>query len=210
LGGIKMKGLVIEEQSEEDRLKRENDVSINIVSENTLIPVEEWSKLQELNQSEIPSEGDIFIPAEEWSRLQDVNTVEKKISRENISYHFSKNFFMSGATLQCNVLLPVDTIIEIDIELNDLQQNITTIGKVKWNKVISENESYEAGVEFVDIPGDSILKLQEQRQKDDAMIAKKDNMKHCRYCSREIEADAEQCAFCGKKLDRRTNKRIFL
>jgi hypothetical protein len=117
---------------------------------------------------------------------------------------------MSGAKIQGNILLPVDTIINIDITLNDVQQKITTSGKVKWNKVIIENEAYEAGVEFVDAPDDAIQKLYERMQKDDAIITKKDDKKNCRYCSREIKVDAEKCEYCGRTLDQRTTKRIFL
>ena len=74
---------------------------------------------------------------------------EKNLPKEEISYN-SKDISVYGAKIQGNILLPVDTIIKIDITLNNLQQKITTIGKVKWNKFIIENESYEAGVEFFD------------------------------------------------------------
>lgn len=65
-------------------------------------------------------------------------------------------------------------------------------------------------MEFVDTPDDAIQKLHERMQKDDAIISKEDDMKHCRYCSREIKADAEKCEYCGRTLDQRTAKRIFL
>ena len=117
---------------------------------------------------------------------------------------------MSGAKLQGNILLPVDSIIKIDITLNSLEEKITTIGKVKWNKVIIENDSYEAGVEFVDTPDEAIQKLYEQTQKDGAFIPKEEDMKKCRYCSREIKFDAVKCEHCGRTLSQRTTKRIFL
>ena len=116
---------------------------------------------------------------------------------------------MSGAKIQGNIFLPIDTILKIDITFKNLQQKITTIGKVKWNKVIIENESYEAGVEFVDAPDEAVLTLYEQMQKDDAFISEGDDMKTCRYCSREISSDAVKCEYCGRTLDQRTTKRIF-
>jgi hypothetical protein len=206
-----MAGLVMEGKRKEERLKKENEVTINVVSEDNFIPIDEWSKLQGLDKKdEIPQEGDTFIPADEWSKLQELNKIDENSSQEKIPYNYSKDISMSGAKIQGNILLPIDTIIKIDITLNDLQQKITTIGKVKWNKVIIENESYEAGVEFVDTSDDAIQKLHEQMQKEDAIIAKKDDMKNCRYCSREIKADAEKCEYCGRTLDQRTAKRIFL
>jgi len=181
-----MERLVMEEKRKEERLKKENEITINIVSEDTFIPIDEWSKLQELNK------------------------IDENSSQEKIPYNYSKDISVSGARMQGNILLPVDTIIKIDITLDNLQQNITTIGKVKWNKVIIKNESYEAGVEFVDTPDDAIQKLHERMQNDDAVIAKEDDMKNCRYCSREIKADAEKCEYCGRTLDQRTAQRIFL
>ena len=125
----------MDERRKVERLKEENEVSINISSEDTLIPVEEWSKLQEPNKK------------------------DENSSKEKIPYNRSKNISMSGANIQGNILLPVDTIIKIDITLNNLQQKITALGKVKWIKVLIEDKSYEAGVEFVDTPSDAIKKL---------------------------------------------------
>jgi hypothetical protein len=42
-----------------------------------------------------------------------------------------------------------------------LQQKITAIGKVKWFKIIFEDEYYEAGVEFVDNPREVIQKIED-------------------------------------------------
>jgi hypothetical protein len=110
-------------------------------------------------------------------RLEEENEVsinivsgEENLPKEEIRYN-SKDISLYGAKIQGNILLPVDTIINIDITLNDLQQKITTIGKVKWNKFIMENGYYEAGVEFVDTPDDAIQKLYERIYKDDVFIS---------------------------------------
>jgi hypothetical protein len=42
-----------------------------------------------------------------------------------------------------------------------MRQMITVIGKVKWIKIIYEDEAYEAGVEFVNTSNDAIKKLQD-------------------------------------------------
>jgi PilZ domain len=185
-GVKKEEWIVMEERRKAERLEEENEVSINISSEETLIPVEEWSKLPEPNKK------------------------DENSSKEKIPYNRSKNISMSGANIQGNILLPVDTIIKIDITLSNLQQKITTIGKVKWNKVIIENESFEAGVEFVKTPDEAIQKLYERMQKDNAFIPVGDDMKICRYCSKEIKSDAVKCEYCGRILTERTAKRIFI
>ena len=59
----------MEEKRKAERRKKENEV--------TFIPVEEWSKLQEIKKYEIPPEEDILIPVEEWSKLQEINKKEE-------------------------------------------------------------------------------------------------------------------------------------
>jgi hypothetical protein len=57
--------------------------------------------------------------------------------------------------------LPVDTLLMLEMKLNTVRQMITVIGKVKWIKIIYEDETYEAGVEFVNTPSDAIRKLRD-------------------------------------------------
>ena len=66
---------------------------------------------------------------------------------------------MSGAKIQTNILLPVDTLLELDFTSKGVQQQINVLGKVKWGKVIIEDESYEVGVEFY--PSKAIEKLED-------------------------------------------------
>jgi hypothetical protein len=79
--------------------------------------------------------------------------------KEKIIYNYIKDISVSGAKLQTNILLPVDTLLMIEMTLKTLHQMITVIGKVKWIKVVFENKSYEAGVEFLNPPIDAIKKL---------------------------------------------------
>lgn len=82
-------------------------------------------------------------------------------SEEKKPYNYSKDISASGTKIQSNVLLPVDTVLKLDITLKNLQQKITALGKVKWIKIVVEDESYEAGVEFVDTPDEAIQKLED-------------------------------------------------
>jgi hypothetical protein len=169
-----------------------------------------------------------------------INIVSGKenLPKEEILYN-SKDISVYGAKIQGNILLPVGTIIKINITLNNLHQKITTLGKVKWNKFIIENEFYEAGVEFVDTPDEAIQKLYERMQKDDTFISeekwsklqeinKKEevsiakqikktietveaDMKNCRYCSRKIKSDAVKCEYCGRTLSGElTVRKVFI
>ena len=81
--------------------------------------------------------------------------------KEKILYNHSKDISVSGAKIQAHIFLPVDTLLRIEMTLKSLRQMITVIGKVKWIKVVFEDESYEAGVEFFNTPSDVIKKLTE-------------------------------------------------
>lgn len=76
--------------------------------------------------------------------------------QENVLYNFTKDISVGGARIQTNILLPVNTLLKINLALKSLRRNVIAFGKVKWNKIIIENESYEVGVEFVDTPDESI------------------------------------------------------
>jgi hypothetical protein len=85
----------------------------------------------------------------------------KGFPKEKIHYQYSEDISMVGTRIQGNVLLPIDTSLKIDLIIKNLKQTVTVFGKVKRNKVLIEGESYEAGVEFVDTPIESIKKLEE-------------------------------------------------
>jgi hypothetical protein len=83
----------------------------------------------------------------------------KNVPKEKIIYNHSKDISMSGTKIQGNFLLPIDTFLKIDLTLKNAKEKVTVFGKVKRNKVIADGKYYEAGVEFVDTPSESIKKL---------------------------------------------------
>jgi 23S rRNA-/tRNA-specific pseudouridylate synthase len=88
-----------------------------------------------------------------------VVTGVKKCSTGKVIYNISKDISASGAKIQSNIFLPMDTLLKIDFKLKNLQQMITAMGKVKWIKIIYEDECYDAGVAFVNTPKEAIQKL---------------------------------------------------
>ena len=99
-------------------------------------------------------------------RLQELNEIvisviseKKDISKKDFLYNVSKNISASGARIQSNILLPVDTLLKIDFKLKTLEKQISTLGKVKWIKVNIEDKTYDAGVEFVETPAEAMDKL---------------------------------------------------
>jgi len=85
----------------------------------------------------------------------------RKFSREKVIYNYGKNISASGAKIQSNIFLPIETLLQINFKLKDLRQTINAMGKVKWIKIIIEDEFYEAGVQFVNTSGEAIQKLED-------------------------------------------------
>lgn len=83
------------------------------------------------------------------------------IPEDTVIHNQSKDISVCGARIQANLYLPVDTLVMLEMKLNTVRQMITVIGKVKWIKIIYEDEAYEAGVEFVNTPSDAIRKLRD-------------------------------------------------
>jgi len=102
------------------------------------------------------------------TRLKEFNEIivrvvsgEDNLSNEKLSYNYSEDISSSGAKIRGNILLPVETVLKIDFTLKTLGKQITALGKVKWIKVVIEDKFYEAGVEFVDTPGEAIQKIKD-------------------------------------------------
>ena len=73
---------------------------------------------------------------------------EKNLPEEEINDNYTKDISACGAKIQTNIFLPVNTILELDFTSKGVNQQIKILGKIKWSRVIKENESYEFGVEF--------------------------------------------------------------
>jgi len=83
----------------------------------------------------------------------------KNLPEEQINGNYTKDISVSGVKIQTNILLPLNTLIELDFKSRGMQQQIKILGKINWRKAIIENESYEFGVEFY--PGKEIEKLED-------------------------------------------------
>ena len=99
-------------------------------------------------------------------RLNELNEIvvsvvssENNPRKNNSLNSYSKDISIYGTKIQTNILLPVDTLLNIDFKIKTLEKKITALGKVKWVKVLIDDKSYEAGVDFVDIPSEAIRKI---------------------------------------------------
>jgi len=111
-------------------------------------------------------EGAVMEEKRHKERLEEYNEITTTIINEDGNpvkeknyYVFSKDISATGARIQGNIPLPIDTLLKINFKLKNLHKKVTVFGKVKWTKTIIENTYYQAGVEFVDTPDDVISKL---------------------------------------------------
>lgn len=94
-----------------------------------------------------------------------VDSEENNLSQAKIRDIFinncTKDISASGVGIKTNIRLPIDTLIELEFTSKGIREQIKTLGKVKWVKVIIQDESYEAGIEFCDTPSDATKKLED-------------------------------------------------
>jgi len=83
----------------------------------------------------------------------------EKYQEKTVPNNRGRDISTSGIKIRTNIFLPMDALLMMDIKLKYLQQKIKAVGKVKWIKVIVEDESYEAGVQFVSSPREATTKL---------------------------------------------------
>jgi hypothetical protein len=86
---------------------------------------------------------------------------ENELAKEMLINSYTENISEGGAKIHTNILLPVGADIAVDFTSKGIRQQINALGKVKWVKVIIDDESYDAGVEFSGSPNMAIKKLGE-------------------------------------------------
>ncbi len=84
-----------------------------------------------------------------------------KLSKMKKFYHLSKDLSGSGVKICGDMFLPVGTMVKMELKLENLHQKIIALGRVKWIKAIVEDVSYEAGVEFIETPEETIKKIED-------------------------------------------------
>lgn len=80
---------------------------------------------------------------------------------KKISYNLTKDISSSGAKIQFNTFLPINTLLKIEIFVKEPPRLISAIGKVRWVKSLYADEWFEMGIEFVDASPEIIKILEE-------------------------------------------------
>ena len=74
-------------------------------------------------------------------------------------YGRTKNASPSGLKIDCDVQFPVGTILSIKLQSPKTRRLIQAAGEVKWVTPISDGQSFEIGLEFVETSVRNIMDL---------------------------------------------------
>jgi c-di-GMP-binding flagellar brake protein YcgR len=78
----------------------------------------------------------------------------------------TKDISPGGVRIMTNMLLPVDTLLKMEIVLSQRRRRVHTVGVVRWARSVYEEELFEMGVEFSQIsPEDKMLLLEHTYRK---------------------------------------------
>lgn len=78
----------------------------------------------------------------------------------------TKDVSPGGVRLLTNVLLPVNTLLKMEIVLSQRRRQVHAMGVVRWAHSMYEEELFEIGIEFTQIsPDDKMLLLEHTYKK---------------------------------------------
>lgn len=99
-------------------------------------------------------------------RIKEENKLILEIVSDNeilkckkIFYTLTKDISLGGINIRTDTFLPVDTVVKLKLSLSKMHDIVDARGKVKWVKCIYDDEVFEIGLEFVDMPPDKITSL---------------------------------------------------
>jgi uncharacterized protein (TIGR02266 family) len=80
---------------------------------------------------------------------------------KNVVYALTKDISSGGAKILTDKMLPVDTLVQIELTLAKLRKLVTVKGRVRWVNELYDNDVFEMGLEFIDTPPESVILLLE-------------------------------------------------
>ncbi len=77
-----------------------------------------------------------------------------------IIHHLTQDISLTGIKIQCNLFIPVNTLLKIELSLRKPVRVISVSGRVRWIRALYKDELYEMGIEFVDTSQEAIRILE--------------------------------------------------
>ena len=80
---------------------------------------------------------------------------------KNVVYALTKDISSGGVKIVTDKLLPVDTLLKIELTLAKIRKLVEATAKVRWVNRLYDDDVFEMGLEFVDTPAKSVMLLLE-------------------------------------------------
>ena len=80
---------------------------------------------------------------------------------KNVVHALTKDISSGGVKIVTDKLLPVDTLIRIELTLAKIRKLVEATAKVRWVNRLYDDDVFEMGLEFVDTPAKSVMLLLE-------------------------------------------------
>jgi c-di-GMP-binding flagellar brake protein YcgR len=104
--------------------------------------------------------------SEEDKVLIELMTNGRALAGKTIINALTRDVSPGGARLLTNMLLPVGTLLKLEIVLSRRRRAVHATGTVRWARSVYEEELYEIGIEFTQIsPDDKMLLLEHTYKK---------------------------------------------
>lgn len=120
---------------------------------------ESWPFRERRRESRIPEEDKVVI---------ELLTNGQIPGDKSVINALTKDISPGGIRIMTNVLLPVGTLLKLEIVLSQRRRRLHATGAVRWARSVYEEELYEMGIEFDHItPEDKMLLLEHTYRKKD-------------------------------------------
>jgi c-di-GMP-binding flagellar brake protein YcgR len=80
---------------------------------------------------------------------------------KTVVYALTKDISSGGIKILTDKMLPVDTLLQIELTLTKLRKLVTLNGKVRWVNRLYDDDVFEMGIEFIDTAPESVILLLE-------------------------------------------------
>jgi uncharacterized protein (TIGR02266 family) len=80
---------------------------------------------------------------------------------KDVVYALTKDISSGGVKIVTDKMLPIDTVLKIELTLAKIRKLVEATAKVRWVNRLYDDDVFEMGLEFVDTPAESVMLLLE-------------------------------------------------
>ncbi len=85
----------------------------------------------------------------------------KRTNGEEFYCALTRDISPGGCRILINQIIPIDTVMKIELSLPTVRKVVKTKVKVRWVRNVEDGELFEMGLEFIDLSAESLMALLE-------------------------------------------------